>query len=271
MSTPVRLVVSDIDGTLVRHDKSLSDVVLAAVQRLQEAGVSFSLISARPTSGVLCIAAKLGLTGQMASFNGGTIVTSGGDIVFADLIDPAIAARTLTMFDHSGVKTWLFADGKWYARSTKGKYVARERKSANVEPVIVGSFDGLIGRVDKIVAVSSDGPLIDKLDRQVAVELGAAATVSRSQTYYLDVTAPRGNKGDGVAALAVAFGFPLASVAVLGDQHNDLAMFARAGMSIAMGQASEGVRAAATHVSRSNEEDGVADAIDRFILPELGR
>jgi hydroxymethylpyrimidine pyrophosphatase-like HAD family hydrolase len=103
----------------------------------------------------------------------------------------------------------------------------------------------------------------------VTVALGAAATVSRSQAYYLDVTAPRGNKGDGVAALAAAFDLPLASVAVFGDQYNDLAMFERAGLSVAMGQAPEVVRAAATHVSRSNEDDGVADAINRFVLPVL--
>jgi Cof subfamily protein (haloacid dehalogenase superfamily) len=269
MSAPIRLVVSDIDGTLVRHNKTLSEGVVAAVQRLQDAGVAFSLISARPPSGMLWIAAKLGLTGPIASFNGGTIVKPGGDIVFADLIHPAIAARTLAVFDRPSVATWLFADGNWYARTTQGEYVARERKAANVEPMIVGRFEGLLARVDKIVAVSNDGALLEQLDSEAAVTLGPAATVCRSQTYYLDVTAPRGNKGDGVAALAAAFGFPLASVAVLGDQHNDLAMFARAGMSIAMGQAPEEVRASATHVSRSNEEEGVADAIDRFILPAV--
>lgn len=220
---------------------------------------------------VLTAVLILGLTGNIASFNGGTIVTPGGEIVFADLIQSALAARTLAMFDQPSVETWLFADGNWYARTPQSEYVSRERKSANVEPVIVGSFDGLLDCVDKIVAISRDGPLLGQLDRQVAVALGAAATVSRSQTYYLDVTAPLGNKGDGVAALAAAFGAPLTSVAVLGDQYNDLAMFARAGMSIAMGQAPEMVRAAATHVSRSNEDDGVADAIVRFILPVVRR
>lgn len=79
----------------------------------------------------------------------------------------------------------------------------------------------------------------------------------------------RANKGAGVAALAAAYGVPLSAVAVLGDQRNDLPMFALAGMSVAMGQAPEAVRAAASHVARSNEEDGVADAIDRFVLPAV--
>ena len=100
---------------------------------------------------------------------------------------------------------------------------------------------------------------------------GVTAPVSRSQPYYLDVTAPRGNKGDGIVVLAAVFGLPLAAVAVFGDQYNDLAMFKRAGISVAMGQAPEEVRAAASFVSRSNEDDGVADAIDRFVLPVVRR
>ncbi|MEO6152343.1 MAG: Cof-type HAD-IIB family hydrolase [Croceibacterium sp.] len=269
MSARIRLVVSDIDGTLVRQDKSLSDGVVAAVQRLRDAGVAFSLISARPPSGMLWIAAKLGLTGKIASFNGGTIVKPDGEVVSAELIHPKTAACTLNIFNRPNAETWLFADGNWYARTTRSEYFSRERKAANVEPVVVSNFDGLLARVDKIVAISNDSALLTQLDNEVAFAIGAAATVSRSQTYYLDVTAPRGNKGDGIAALAAEFGFPLQSVAVFGDQSNDLAMFARAGMSVAMGQASEEVQAAATHVSRSNEDEGVADAIDCFVLPKV--
>ena len=113
MSRRIRLVVSDIDGTLVRQDKSLSEGVVAAVQRLHTAGVAFSLISARPPSGMLWIAAKLGLTGKIASFNGGTILKPSGEIVSADFINPTDAACTLGMFDRPGVETWMFGKGNW--------------------------------------------------------------------------------------------------------------------------------------------------------------
>ncbi|MFZ2982544.1 MAG: HAD hydrolase family protein, partial [Sphingobium sp.] len=121
---------------------------------------------------------------------------------------------------------------------------------------------------DKIVGVSDDHALLARLDGEIAAALGQDVTVGRSQPYYLDITAPRANKGDGVAALAAAIGVPLANVAVLGDERNDLPMFARAGLSIAMGQGPDAVRAAADRVTRSNEEDGVAHAIDEIILPE---
>ncbi len=101
--------------------------------------------------------------------------------------------------------------------------------------------------------------------------IGARATVARSQLYYLDITHRLANKGDGIAALAQAFGVELTQVAALGDMANDLPMFARAGLSVAMGQAPACVRAAANATATTNEEAGVADAIARFVRPRIPR
>jgi Cof subfamily protein (haloacid dehalogenase superfamily) len=265
----VRLLISDIDGTLVRHDKTLSDAVAAAVGRAQNAGLVVSLISARPPSGMLWIAERLGLAGPIGAFNGATVVRPDGTVVSAEHIDPQLAARTLDLIDRPGVTPWLFADGRWYAKTTENQYVPRERLAANQEPVICADFAGLTARADKIVAVSGDHDGLAQLETTVAADLGRSATVVRSQPYYLDVTGPHGNKGDGVTALAAAYGVPLEDIVVLGDQNNDLAMFKVAGFAVAMGQAPENVRAAAGAVAASNEDDGVADAIDRLILPRI--
>ena len=269
MSRPIRLLISDIDGTLVRHDKTLSDGVIAAVSRAQAAGLAVSLISARPPSGMLWIADKLKLTGPIGAFNGATIVQPDGTVVSAEHIEPELARRVLTALDQPGVTPWLFAHGKWYAQTTDSEYVERERLAANVEPVIQKDFAELTARADKIVGVSDDHDALAALEQKVAGELGEAATVVRSQPYYLDVTALHGNKGDGVTALAQAYGVSLDEVAVMGDQNNDLAMFKVAAFSVAMGQAPDNVRAAASVTAASNEDDGVADAIDRLILPRL--
>src|SRR6185295_15131427 len=109
------------------------------------------------------------------------------------------------------------------------------------------------------------------LEERAKEMIGARATIARSQAYYLDITHRLANKGDGIAALARAFGVELAQVAALGDMTNDLPMFARAGLSVAMGQSPGCVRAAAGATATTNEEDGVADAISRFIRPRLFR
>jgi Cof subfamily protein (haloacid dehalogenase superfamily) len=267
--TSLGLLVSDIDGTLVRGDKSLGDPVVAAVKRLQAAGVPISLISARPPSGMLWIAERLGLTAPIGAFNGGTIVNPDGTIVSAARLSPEVAKRTLELIDRPGIVTWLFGEGRWYASRLDDLHDVRERQSANQEPVTGADFATLLGAVDKIVAVSDDAELLAGVEGAVSQAVGQEATVGQSQVYYLDITAASANKGDGVAALAAAMGVALEDVAVIGDQRNDLAMFRRAGLSIAMGQGPEAVRAAAMRVTGSNEEDGVAQAIDDILLPML--
>jgi len=265
--TPIQLVISDIDGTLTRSDKSLSNGVIAAVGRLQAAGVRFSLISARPPSGMLWIAERLRLAGEIAAFNGGTLLAADGREISAVRLVPAVARAALALIDRPGVTRWLFHAGRWHADREDPVHGPRERKSANQEPVIDRDLARLADAADKIVAVSDDEALLSAIEREARGRLGDAATVVRSQAYYLDITAPAANKGDGVAALAQTAGVPLERVAVLGDQHNDLAMFARAGLSIAMGQAPADVRAAADETTASNDDDGVARAIDAIILP----
>ena len=262
----IRLIVSDIDGTLVRHDKSLPDQNITAVARARAAGIAVSLISARPPSGMMWIAEALGITAPMGAFNGATIFGPDGKILSAEHLGRDAAAEALALIDQPGVSPWLFADGQWHARDLVTPHIAREIHSARVEPVVGGAWDALLDRADKIVAVGDEPDQLAAIEVAAKAVLGARATVSRSQTYYLDILAPGGNKGAGVRRLAELSGVPLSEVAAFGDQQNDLAMFAVAGLSVAMGQAPDNVRAAATHVAASNEDGGVADAIDRFVL-----
>lgn len=265
---PIRLLVSDVDGTLVRDDKTLSDAVVAAVARLEAAGVATSLISARPSSGVRWLLPRLGQATAFAAFNGGTIVGPDGATICTARLAPAIARRALELIDRPGVIRWLFLDGRWFAERLDRVHADRERRAASQEPV-VGPFPIALDTVDKIVAVSSDHALLAELELTVHAGIGGDATVIRSQPYYLDITASAANKGRGVELLARAAGVSLDDCVAIGDQRNDMAMFARAGFSIAMGQGPAEVRLAATRVTASNEEDGVARAIDEILLPMI--
>jgi len=264
--TAIRLVISDVDGTLVRKDKSLSPQVIAAVHRLREAGIAFTLISARPVSGVLPLIAPLGIDIPLAAINGGIIFRPDGSVIARHRIDPEVVRGMFELAADLPVDCWVFADGQWYASSLAGVHVGHERISSNQEPVLRADFSDLYDRADKVTFVSDDAPVLKGLANRGIAKFGQRATIGQSQTYYLDVTDTRANKGDGVTELAAMLGVDLAQVAVFGDMDNDLAMFARAGTSVAMGQAPDAVRAAATFVSSSNEQDGVAHAIDAFVL-----
>jgi Cof subfamily protein (haloacid dehalogenase superfamily) len=267
----VRLLVSDVDGTLVRKDKSLAPATIEAAHRLLHASMAMTLISARPPSGILPLAKALGLVHPLGAFNGGTIVMPDGTIVSAHRLDATVSRKAMAVVEASGASPWAFADGQWYARDPDNPHVSHERKASMVEPVITGDFSALHGRVDKIVGVSDEPALIAKLLDDARAALGNGAGVSSSQTYYVDITHPLANKGHGIAALCEAIGIPLAETAAIGDMPNDIPMLERAALAIAMGQAPDAVKAVVDEISSTNDEDGVAHAIDRFLLPQVTR
>ena len=146
-----------------------------------------------------------------------------------------------------------------------------ERRTVGFEPTLVADFDGVIDRLDKLVAVSDQPDLLADVERAAQLALGRTANALRSQTYYLDVTHPDADKGHAVRALCAEIGVPLAQTAVIGDQANDIAMFKVAGLAIAMGQGSDEVKAGAAFVTDANTAEGFAHAVERFILPRAGQ
>ncbi|PTQ10180.1 hydrolase Cof [Sphingomonas oleivorans] len=268
---PIRLMVSDVDGTLVRPDKSIAEATVAAVRRLGAAGVPMTLISARPPSGMIWIAELLGIESTLGAFNGGTLIAPDGRLLSESPLAEPVSRAAVERLDRPGVSIWVFAGGHWYATDPNEPHIPREIRSTCIDPIIMSDLSGMLARADKIVGVSDDDALLGGIEAELQASWGEQATIARSQPYYLDITHRAANKGDGVAALAAAAGVALDEVAVIGDMANDLPMFARAGLSIAMGQAPDRVRRAADIVTVSNAEDGVAHAIDQFVLPRIAR
>ncbi len=264
---PIRLLVSDIDGTLVNKDKALTPATIAAVKRLRDAGIGFTVISARPMSGLRPLLAPLGLEGDVAAFNGGLIARADGTVAYHATIDADAARTAMGLAQGAAVDTWVFADDRWYATDPDGPHTQSEQRASAQEPVTHADMEALLDRADKITFVSDDEAALRGLYDKVHAAIGDRATVAQSQAYYLDVTATTANKGDGIASLAQALGVDLADTAAIGDQANDLPMLRRAGLAIAMGNAPDPVKAAAGHTTRTNDEDGVAHAIDTLILP----
>ena len=265
----LKFVISDVDGTLVNHDKKLTQPTIDAVARLQAAGVPFTIISARPPSGIAFLVDALKPTGPIAAFNGGTIVAADGKVIERHAIDRAAVEQSFAIAEQSGASPWIFAQGRWHIIDPGNPHVAHEVIASAQQPVIETDMTHLFGEVDKLTWVSDDHDLLLDLQAKMRDAFGGDATIGMSQTYYLDLTHPLANKGDGVATLARIAGVDLKEVAVLGDQYNDVPMFERAGIAICMGQAPEPVKAKANYVCLSNDEDGVANAIQTILLPML--
>jgi len=266
-ATQVRLLVSDIDGTLVLPDKSLTPAALEAGKKLDAAGIGLTLVSSRPARGMLVLVKALNLKIPFAAFNGGSIVSPDGKLVSAKRLSADAATKAIDLFKARGVMVWAFADDNWYLTDDSSPYVQRERHTVSFDPTVVADFDAVIDRVDKLVGVSDNPDLLAAVEDEAQSLLNGLANARRSQTYYLDVTNPEADKGHAVRALCETVGVPATATAVIGDQANDMAMFAVAGLSIAMGQGTDQVKAAADFITGANTEDGFAKAVDNVILP----
>ncbi|MGE8189717.1 HAD family hydrolase [Pseudomonas sp. NPDC086278] len=265
---PIRFLLSDMDGTLLLPDHSLSQRTIDAVRALREAGVLFSLATGRPPKAMLQQIEALGVDVPTAAFNGGTITKPDGSLLVAHYLPATAALTALALFaDQPGVEVWVFSSGDWLLKDPHGPMVPREQHGLGYPPVVVESFEPYLTRIDKIVATSNNTQLLIELEARLLPMVEGQAQVSRSQPVYLDVTAMQANKGVALATLAAFLGVPMEQTAAMGDGGNDPAMFHCAGLSIAMGQAEDAVKRQADIVTGPNTEDGAAQAIERYILP----
>lgn len=270
----ISAVVSDVDGTLLTDDKTLTARTRAAVAALKQRGIPFSIISSRPPRGLRMVLQALDITTPVAGFNGGVLAGPDLAVIAQHALAPDVARRAVAMFDaqdvKTGVKPWVFTGQDWLVRDADAPYVALEARTVAFSPIVVADFGAALDSAAKIVGVSTDFPLLAQCEHDVGAALSDRASVARSQSYYLDITHPLANKGAALAELARLLAVPLAEIAVVGDGGNDVAMFVRAGFSIAMGNAALPVQGAADVVTDSNRNDGFAQAIERFILEPAG-
>src|SRR6266853_2671417 len=264
---PIRMVIADVDGTLVTQEKVLTKRAAQAVLSLQEAGVQFSVTSGRPPRGMAMLIDPLKLTQPLAAFNGGVLIKPDlATVVDQKFLPAGVPEKVIEAIENHGLDVWVYTDTGWFVRDPNAAHVAREQWTVKFPPTVVKTFAGLLGRVAKIVGVSDDLERVAKCEKDVQQAGGAQISAARSQPYYLDVTHPQANKGEVVLAISRLLNIPAAEIATLGDMPNDVLMFKKSGMSIAMGNASPEVQATATYVTTSNEEEGFANAIEKFVL-----
>jgi Cof subfamily protein (haloacid dehalogenase superfamily) len=264
----IRLVVSDVDGTLVTPDKRITPAAVEAIRRVRERGIKFTVISSRPPQGIKVIADVIGLTDPVPAFNGGLLVRPDLHTVMREkLLEPIVVARVLETLRVANVSIWLYTDAHWYVPSLDAPYVQHEIAAVKYQPAVYTSLDSIPKeRVAKIVAVSENFDRLASLERLVQEQFRGATSATRSQDYYLDITHPGANKGEGILLLSELLDIPTSEIATIGDADNDVSMFQQSGLSIAMGNAVPEVQKQAMFVAGTNEHEGFAKAIHKYIL-----
>ena len=267
MDSTIKLLLADVDGTLVTPDKVLTDRAVDAVRRLGEAGILFAVTSGRPPRGMSMLIEPLNLTTPIAAFNGGILVNRDMSVIEQRVVPEDLVVPVAELNASFGLDTWVYRGADWYVPDPKGAHVARETATVKFEPKVMASLDGLTSGVTKLVGVSDDLDAVARASTAAHDRFGDHVAAARSQPYYLDVTHPDANKGAVAQYLARTYSIPTDSIATIGDMPNDVLMFAHSGLSIAMGNASLEVQRAARRVTTSNADEGFAAAVERFILP----
>ncbi|MBX9825864.1 MAG: Cof-type HAD-IIB family hydrolase [Xanthobacteraceae bacterium] len=265
MSRRICLVVSDVDGTLLTSDKRLTKASRLAVHRLQQHGIRFTVVSSRPPFGLRMLVKPLQLTLPLGAFNGGSVVWPDLTPLTQRVLAADAARQVIDVFSDFGVGVWLFLDDRWLLTDARGAFVDLERRTVAAAPEVVSTFEPHIGAACKIVGVSRDFDRLRECETVVRASLGQAAAVVRSQPYYLDVTPAGVDKGTVLELLAGFLRIPADTTAAIGDMDNDIPMFRKSGLRIAVGNASSALRRYADFVAVSNDQDGFADAVDRII------
>jgi Cof subfamily protein (haloacid dehalogenase superfamily) len=265
-SREVRLVVADVDGTLLTPGKVLTPRARAAVQAVIEAGIAFTITSGRPPLGMKLLIDALPLKHPISAFNGGLFVRPDLSVMCARRIPFQVVPPVIDTLTRGGLDVWIYTDTDWRVTWRHGPHVDREEWTVKFPPKVVPAFSDALDRVIKIVGVSDDAGAMARCAERVQRIFGQQLSAALSQPYYLDVTHPNANKGEVISVLSELLAIPTEHIATIGDMPNDVLMFERSGTSIAMANANADVQRAAMFVTSSNTEEGFAHAIERFIL-----
>jgi Cof subfamily protein (haloacid dehalogenase superfamily) len=203
----------------------------------------------------------------IAAFNGGLLVDRDMTVIEQRVLPTDLVMPVALRMQAFSLDVWVYRGADWYVPKADGPHVARESWTVKFQPkVMTRGLSGLTEDVAKLVGVSDDTDAVTKATAAVHDQFGDHVTAATSQPYYLDVTHPDANKGAVARYLALRYRLRPEEIATIGDMPNDVLMFAHSGLSIAMGNASTEVKRAARRVTTSNQDEGFANAVNKFIL-----
>jgi len=266
-ASKISLVLADVDGTLLTRDKVLTSRAADAVKLLAAAGIAFAITSGRPPRGMAMLIGPLALRTAIAGFNGGVFVNPDLSVIESHTLASTTAKQTVGLILDQGLDVWVYTADEWLIRKPDAPHVAREAWTVKFDAKVVPQFtEEHLAHAVKIVGISDDLDVVAACEKWVQKTLGEKASAARSQPYYLDVTHPQANKGAVVATLSRLLNIPPEEIVTFGDMPNDVLMFRKSGFSIAMGNSSDDVKAQASAVTDSNDDEGFANAVRKYVL-----
>ena len=264
-----KLIAMDLDGTLNNDQKIITEKTKAALMAAQKRGIRLALASARPSPGLFKERDILRLqdyNGILMSYNGGRIVDAAtGKVLFETSMDLAQTKQVLRRLEALPVTPILDDGVQFYVADKNGYKVDYECKNNNMTCTEVGNLADFLSFAPIKILMSVQPEELAEVQKQIADFLPETLTVVQTAAFYLEVIPKVINKGQGIRDICAVLGIDPSEVISFGDAANDIPMLREAGMGVAMGNAAEAVKAAANMVTLSNNEDGIAAALEKLI------
>ena len=269
-----KLLVLDVDGTLLNSEKEISKRTLAALLKVQQMGVRIVLASGRPTYGLMPLAKTLELGnygGFILSYNGGQIINAqNGELLFERRINPEMLPYLEKKARKNGFAIFTYHDDTLITDSPDNEYIKNEALLNNLKIIREDEFSTAIDFAPcKCMLVSDKEKALIGLEQHWEKRLAGTLDAFRSEPYFLEVVPCGVNKANTLGALLEHLGVTREEVIAVGDGVCDVTMLQLAGMGVAMGHSQDSVKVCADYVTASNEEDGVALAVEKLILAEV--
>ncbi|HEY9855532.1 MAG TPA: Cof-type HAD-IIB family hydrolase [Stenomitos sp.] len=263
--TTLRMFVTDLDGTVLGPDLTLSPRTRQAFAALASRGCRAVIATGRMLEAARPFADELGLTTPLITYNGAWVrcLESETDLLH-EAVPAETAAQVVAALEQAGLHVNLYRDDRVYMRQRTPEaeaYVAHAR----VEPVYCGDWSELGACAPtKILAIGPEPHVVSVL-AALQERFAGRLWMTQSMPTFLEIAHPCVNKGAAVAHLAARWGLEAAAVAAVGDGLNDVEMLAWAGLGVAMGNAHPELKRRADRVTGSVEADGVATLIESLI------
>ena len=269
-----KLLVLDVDGTLLNDEREISKRTLAALLKVQQMGVRIVLASGRPTYGLMPLAKTLELGnygGFVLSYNGCQIIKAqNGEILFERRINPEMLPYLEKKARKNGFAIFTYHDDSLITDSPDNEYIKNEALLNNLKIIREDEFSTAIDFAPcKCMLVSDKEKALIGLEQHWEKRLAGTLDAFRSEPYFLEVVPCGVNKANTLGALLEHLGVTREEVIAVGDGVCDVTMLQLAGMGVAMGHSQDSVKVCADYVTASNEEDGVALAVEKLILAEV--
>lgn len=269
-----KLLVLDIDGTLLNNEKQISTGTLAALIKIQQMGVNIVLASGRPTHGVRPIAKMLELQkygGYLMPYNGSQILDAAtGELLFEKRIDQDMLPYINKVAAKNELPIFTYHNDTLITTHPDNKHVQEEAELNQMRIIGVEDFPAAINfRPSKCMIVSDDAEELKSIEDHLQKRLDGVLEVFRSEDYFLEIAPEFISKGNTLGVLMDLLSLGREEIIAFGDGVCDIPMLQLAGMGVAMGNASLAVKRCADMTTLSNEEDGIADALENLIIAEV--